>query len=213
MEQVELKTLPREQFGKELTRKIRNNGMVPVVLYGKGIETKSYMVKENELIKCLNTESGTHVIFNLLIDEKKNTAIIHEIDRHPLSRKLRHVDFLHIDMSKELETDIDVRLVGVAPGVKQGGELLQRVKKVTIKCLPDYLPKHFEVDISDLNLGGSMRISDIVMPNIKIVRPPAETVVATVDKPKGMETDAEVAAAAAAAGAAAAASSAASEKK
>lgn len=199
MEQVELKSVTRDRFGKEETKKYRDQGMIPVVLYSKGKETQHILVKETDLLKCLNTESGAHVIFNLSINDKvSDTAIIQELDRHPVSRRIRHLDFLHIDLSKEIETEIDIRLVGTAPGVKQGGEMMQRIKKIKIKCLPDNLPKHFDVDITTLEMGAILRIVDIQQPNIVITHPVAETVIVTIEKPKGMDETEEGAAAAAA---------------
>lgn len=187
MDQVELKTTGREELGKEASKRYRNEGLIPAVVYAKGNDNKNLLVKESDLIKSLNTDSKRHAIFNLEIDSKKTTAMIQDIDVHPVKGLIRHVDFKYINMKEEIEIEIDVKLQGVAKGAKMGGVFRHQLKKVVVKCLPANLPNHLNVDVSDIDMGEKLRVKDIQLDNVSIIYPNGEKIIAKVDKPRGKQ--------------------------
>lgn len=184
MDQVALKTEKREEFGKEAAKRYRTEGLVPAVIYGKGQENVSFTIKENELIKCLNTEAKRHVIFNLDLGGNTVNALIKDVSKHAVTSKIRHVDFIYVDMNKEIETEVEVRLVGVSPGVKAGGALRQSIKKVKVQCMPNDIPQYCDVDISKLEAGSFIRISDVVQEKARITYPHESQIIVRVNKPR-----------------------------
>lgn len=185
MNQVELKTVAREELGKEASKRYRNEGLIPAVIYAKGKENKNLLVKESELIRCLNTDSKRHAIFNLEIDGTKTTAMIQDIDVHPVKGLIRHVDYKFISMKEEIEIEIDIKLLGVSKGAKMGGIFRHQLKKATVKCLPENLPNHLNVDVSNIDIGEKLRIKDVKIDNVEIIYPNEEKIIAKVDKPRG----------------------------
>jgi large subunit ribosomal protein L25 len=189
MQEVSLKTEARSEFGKEAAKRYRDKKLIPVEFYSKGKENKHLLVKENELLKCLNTESRKHVIFHLDVEGKKDTSIIQDIDVHAVNGKIRHVDFMHIDMDKEYTVEIDVKLIGTSLGVKAGGNLSHQLKKCKIRCKPTFIPQHYNVDISKLEIGDNIRVGDMENENLEVVYPDSNRIIASVIKPRGIKDE------------------------
>lgn len=197
MKKVELIGTKRETKGSANASRQRRAQSIPCVLYG-GKETLHFSADEKALGKIVHTPEVYRI--ELDIDGNKHTALLHEKQFHPVSDKLLHVDFLEMNDSKEARVDLSVKLIGQAAGVRKGGKLSQNMRKLRVKGLPTALPEHLEVDINALELGHSIRVSDLKFEGLTLVEKPTDVVVTV----KAVKKEAEAAPGAApAAGAAA----------
>lgn len=188
MEKVSLAATTRDVFGRK-TNKGRKSGLVPAVIYGRGIETKSLWVKDLELARLIK-QSGESTMISLSIDGKDNrNVIIYDIQEDPLRGNYRHIDFFQVRMDEEIETEVELAYVGESPAVKElGGVLVKSINSVEVQCLPADLPSEIEVDISALKtFEDYIYIKDLkISPKVKIDLDP-ETVVALVTPPRSEE--------------------------
>lgn len=165
MKKVDLTVQERESYGSPESRRLRKTGMIPGVLYGSG-DSKPLSVDEKELRKVLSSSRG-NVIISLSFEGKKkeHPAILKEYQPDPVGTGLLHVDFLEIRMDQPIEAHVVLDLVGTPAGVQEGGILDQNVREVTVHCLPADMPEVIEFDVTELNIGDSIRISDLVAPD------------------------------------------------
>lgn len=182
MEQVKLEVQTRKNTGKESNKKLRAEGLVPAVIYGKDGKAASLQVKSKDIVKALNTEAGRNVILNLEVKNNGNgenlLAMVSEIQKDIFQRNIIHVDFLKISLDEKITTKIRIILTGEAPGVKEGGVLDHLLWEVEIETLPLQIPESIEVDISGLKIGNSIHVSDITPPEgVTILEEPTEMVV------------------------------------
>ncbi|NLM96043.1 MAG: 50S ribosomal protein L25/general stress protein Ctc [Halanaerobiaceae bacterium] len=180
MEKYHLKVEKREATGKGAARKLRASGLVPGVVYGKNIEAKPVIVNPQDLAN----KFSSNIIFDLEIaGEDKLTAMIKEVKKDPITGVIEHIDFLHITMDEKIVVTVPLVLVGDAPGVKAGGVLQQLLREIEVQCLPLDIPENIEVDISGLEIGSSISVSDIETGDkLEVVTAPEE-VIATVTVP------------------------------
>jgi large subunit ribosomal protein L25 len=178
--QLELSAKKRDQFGKQSAKQIRTQGLVPAIYYGKGIENIALTVDHFKLDRSLRTEAGMNAIINLDIEGNKQVTIVHEIEEDPLTGKILHVDFMHIDVKQKIKADVPVKIIGTAPGVKKGGILAVHLHHISIKCLPLEIPGHFDIDVSALeDIGSAAYVKEIKVPaNVEILTRLDEAVVA-----------------------------------
>lgn len=139
---------------------LRNQGDVPGIVYGYQAETTPLTVSEIDLIKTLR-ESGRNGVINLELDGKTFNVVLNDYQMDALKGNFKHVDFLAINMSDELEVAAAVHTVGEAPGEKEGGIVNQPNREVNIKVKPSEIPDAIEVDISNLEIGDSLSVADI----------------------------------------------------
>jgi large subunit ribosomal protein L25 len=210
MEKIELEAKKRIEFGKKLG-KLRDQGLIPAIVYGKKIQALSIAVDKKSFVKnILLSEAGMNAIVTLKIaDEKgKGLAVLtHEVQRDPLTDDILHVDFRHILMDEAIKTRVPVELTGLPIGVKDdGGVLVHGLREVEVKCLPTDIPDKFVIDVSALKINDSLHVSDLTkVSKVEILTNPSE-MVANCSPPTKEEvvaapvpTPEEVAAAAAAA--------------
>ena len=191
MVEVKLKAYPRDEWGKQAAKRFRKNGMIPAVIYGHKEETSCICVDASEFTRMLRREKGDNVIVNLLSDAKHaKKTIIREVQRNPVTSEIIHVDFQHLIPTETIEIDVPIVLVGTAAGVKEGGLLEHIVRKISVKCLPKNIPSHLELDVSGLQIGESVHVSDLTLKDVEILDRPEEAVV-TVIMPRGYEEVAE----------------------
>ena len=168
MAQFTLSARVRDKKGKGVARKIRASEQVPAVFYGPGVEPRMLVLDYPELQKLLKTTTGENVILDLEIesDGKSDTkkVMLKELQMDPLKDIYLHVDFYEISMDKEITIDIPIRLVNIPAGVEEGGILQHVVREMTISGLPDKLLEDIEVDVSLLNIGDSIHIGDMSLP-------------------------------------------------
>ena len=188
MEKVTLAVKPRKELGKK-THKIKREGFVPAVVYGRGIESCNLWVYNLDL-KRLLTRSGESVIIDLAIENEENRSVlIHEIQKNPVSDKNIHVDFFHVRMDEKITTEVEIVLTGESSMVKeQGGVLVKNLDKVSIKCLPGDLPSMLLGDISKIKtFEDHLCVKDLNIPKGVEVDADIETVVASVSPPRTEE--------------------------
>jgi large subunit ribosomal protein L25 len=188
MEEIILKAESRKELGKKVNVG-RKSGMIPAVLYGKGVGNESLWIKALDLQRLLK-KSGESVIINLEIEAgKKYSVLINEMQESPVSGNYMHVDFYRVNMDEEIETEIELIFTGESKAVKEaGGVLVKSLDKLKIKCLPTDLPSHIDVDISSLNtFDDHIAIKDLkINPAIEI-KVDLETVIASVAPPRSEE--------------------------
>lgn len=188
MEEIILKATARKETGKKVNagRKI---GMIPAVLYGKGVGNDNLWIKALDLKRLLK-KSGESVIINLEVaDGKKYSVLINELQENPVSEDFIHVDFYRVKMDEEIETEIELIFVGESKAVKEaGGVLVKSLDKLKIKCLPKDLPSHIDVDISSLNnFDDHIAIKDLKINPAVEIKIDVDTVVASVAPPRSEE--------------------------
>jgi len=192
MDFVELKANLREERGKELNKKLRNTGMVPGIVYKKGEETLSLKIDSKSLSKALHTEAGENVIIKLFIEgdkkKKERIVLIKELQRDPVKDKLVHVDLNEISLTETLKVKVPIMAKGEAVGVKQESGVLQHIMwEAEVECLPTNIPDKIEVDVTNLKIGGTLSIKDILPPEgVKILGDP-ESIVFSVEHVKTIE--------------------------
>jgi large subunit ribosomal protein L25 len=169
MIQTNLKVKLRTERGKKsIVRKLRKDGYVPGICYGALKESVPVYVSAKELKDALSTEAKEHVLIKLNADKgselNAKTAILKDIVRHPLKRNYIHADFQILDMKKPIKVSVGVKLLGRAAGVAVGGILDQVRREVEVKCLPTKIPEHLDVDMSELEIGDSLHVRDIEIP-------------------------------------------------
>lgn len=193
MEQVKIKVQKRDERGKKIAKKLRKEEMIPAVVYRKGEETISISVPEKDFIHALHTAAGENVIIALEIDkaDKKSqnkTAIIKEIQNHPLKDSILHIDFQEISLTETITVKVPIETKGEAVGVKRDGGVLEHMLwDLEIECLPMDIPQKIEVDIEKLEIGNEIQVKDVILPpNIKVLNNP-EAIVISVGAPMAEE--------------------------
>ncbi len=173
MKQVSLSGSPRENVGKKDAKKHRREGNVPCVLYG-GKEQIHFIIPEPDLKKVIFTPDT--FIINLNVDGKEYHAILQDIQYHPVSDIILHIDFLQIFDEKPVIVSVPLRFSGTAQGILKGGRMVRKYRKVRIKGLIKDLPDEIMVDISDLDIGDSIKISALERDNLEFLDVPTSIV-------------------------------------
>ena len=175
MKSITIKGSQRESVGKVSTKALRNAGKVPCVLYGG---EKPLHFSANELaFKNLVYTPNAHTAVIELEDGKKFEAVLQDIQFHPETDKILHIDFYQLFKDRPVTMNIPVRLEGNSPGVRNGGRLLFRKRKLSVKALPDLLPDFITVDISKLKIGGTISVETLLTDDYTIMHPDNTSVV------------------------------------
>lgn len=175
MKTAQLSGSLRANVGKKDAKALRNEGLVPCVLYGQGEQTH-FAVKRVPLEKLVFSPDVYQI--ELDIDGKKAKAIIRELQQHPTKDTVQHIDFLELNDAKEVRVKLPVRLSGSSRGVREGGKLMQVFRHMQCQGLPSALPEEINIDISPMSIGQSFRVSNIEIPGVKILDPANAVVVA-----------------------------------
>lgn len=147
----------------ETAKETRATGAIPGVVYGKDVPSTSIVVNSSEFTR-LYREVGQNHVFTLKVEKKDHPVLVHELQKHPVTGKALHVDFLTVDMKAKVHVKIPVRLVGNSQAVLEGGQLHQVLDAVDVKCLPADIVDAFELDISALDhIGKVLHVSDLVV--------------------------------------------------
>lgn len=191
MTSVEIQGNKRTVLGKKGSKLDRAAGNIPAVLYG-GNEVIHFSVKPSNVKSMIYT--ADFKIANLEIDGKKYKAILKSLQQNPITDEVTHIDFLRIIEGTPIKVDLPVRFKGASPGVKVGGKLIQQLRKVKVKTLPEYLVDELNADISKLELGQSLRIKDIMLPEGVMVMSNPATPIALIEIPRALKAAAAAAA-------------------
>lgn len=194
MKSITINGSSREVLGKKSTKQLRKQDMVPCVLYGEG-EAIHFSAKEIDFSKLVYTPNA-HTV-KIILEKKELDAIIHDIQFHPLSDKILHVDFYQLKENKEVSMEIPVKIEGSAPGVLiSGGVLILNQRKLKVKALPKNLPDYITADISKLELGDKLYSSELKDEKYEFLHPDNTVVcqvkVARTSLKEIEETEAEV---------------------
>lgn len=158
----------REALGKKSSKALRVNGLVPCVLYGTEAPVHFYSVQKD--FKGLVYTPDVQIV-ELNIDGKKCQALMQDIQFHPVTDEILHIDFLRIKEDKPVKVSIPIEVKGFAKGIKAGGKLQLQVRKLTISALPKDLPDRIEIDVTELDVNQSIRVGDIKDTNITFLNP------------------------------------------
>jgi len=174
MKSIAISGSPRENVGKRDAKELRYEGKVPAVLYGGPTQTH-FSVSAADLKPVIYTPV-VHFI-DITVAGVKSQAIIKDIQFHPLTEQILHVDFLLLDEKKPITIEIPIRLTGTSPGVKMGGKLVQKLRKLRIKALPKDHLDDIEVSIEGLEVGKAVRVSDLKFDKLTITNAKEDTIV------------------------------------
>lgn len=178
-----LKVQKRDATGKKATNALRREGLIPGVIYSKEVEATPIAIDQKDLVAAFH--SGAKVV-NLKIGRKKRPAIYREIQHHPVTEEILHVDFLGIVEGQAVDTRVAIHLIGEPKGVTDEGGILEQVMwDAAITTIPSKIPDSLEVDVTELGIGDSIQIADLKFEDIEIQESP-ERAVATVVHPTRM---------------------------
>jgi large subunit ribosomal protein L25 len=222
MEIIKLSATPRPDCGKSPSSRLRRTGQIPAVCYGKGLAAFSVAVGPKELLQVLKSPHGKNSVIELNVkDAQSYTVMVRDYGYHPISRELLHADFLQVKLDQPVDVEVPVRCVGKSKGSVAGGILQQIFRNLPVRSLPEKIPVDIEIDISELDLGDTIKAGQVKLPEgVKVRLPEEQTVIVIAIPEKGEEVAATpgapgapaAAAAAPAAGAKAAAPAAAGAK-
>jgi large subunit ribosomal protein L25 len=185
-ERTKLIVAQRESLGSAEVRRMRRQGLIPGVLYGNG-EPVAITIAERELRRALTGGGGLHAILDVEIDGKGETraSILKEYQVDPVRGGVTHVDLHEVRLDKAISASVSVQLLGGedAPGVREGGVLSQPLREVTVEALPLEVPEHLDLDVSGMDIGATLRISDLAVPDGVTFLDDPEMVVATITAP------------------------------
>jgi len=185
METITLTVEPRQTFGKGESGRTRRNGRVPGVFYGPGKQATSLSFDAREFHSKFAGLEGSHLI--QLASSHPNLqdkiAILREVQRHPLSSDLIHIDLYEVDVNKPLKVTVPLHFLGKAEGVTAGGILQSLMREISVECLPRDIPEFIDIDVSHLKIHDSVHISEIALPSgIQVVFDTDEAVVTVVSQ-------------------------------
>ncbi len=157
---VQLKAKKREDLQKSNTKKIRQSGRIPAVVYGNNKQSNTISVDSIELLKTVRDE-GRNAIISLDVEGKSVDVMLHDYQIEPIRDELVHADFYVVNMSQEMDVEVTVRLEGEAQGSKEGGVLQQPLYALAVRAKPADIPEEIMIDVSDLQIGDSIMVSDL----------------------------------------------------
>lgn len=195
MQVVNIKAETRTALGKKGAKATRKEGRIPCVLYG-GDEVIHFSTTQNEVRHLIYTPDFK--IAEVEVDGKPFRCIVKEKQYHPVTDSILHLDFLRLEDGRPIKVQVPIRFKGTSPGVKSGGKLIQNVRNVTIKALPENIIDEVTVDISKLDLGQSIRIRDIQVGEGLEITNAQGIPIATIEIPRALRSAQQAAAAAAA---------------
>jgi len=198
---LEVSARDADQVGSRRVRRLRKEGLIPGVLYGKG-HARAIVVKERALRTALTGPSGLHAIVDVVIEGQKTPhhAVLKQYQQHPIRGTLTHVDFHEVRLDQPIQSVVAVHLIGESPGANEGGVVQQVSRELHVESLPTQIPEHIDADISSLELNGTLRLEELpAIEGVTYLDDP-ETVLATCVIPRAAieleEADAEAAEAA-----------------
>ncbi len=186
MAHVVLAAQKRTQFGNGPTRRLRRQGLIPGVVYEPGKPSLAFSLPERELRRVL--AEGRSAVIDLTVEgDHARPVLLKDAQLDPVRGAVLHVDFQEVDLTQEVEAPVQILLVGSSVGVRDGGVLDQPLREVVVRALPETLPDHLELDVSELTVGDSVTVAGIAAPEGVEIVSDLETVVASVIAPTVVE--------------------------
>jgi large subunit ribosomal protein L25 len=185
-ERIKLTVAHRETLGSPESRRLRKQGLVPGVLYGRD-EPISICVDARELRRALTTSAGLHAILDVQVDGKgsSHASILKDYQVDKVRGHVTHVDLQEVRLDQPIHAAVAVHLVGAedSPGVREGGVLSQPARELNVEALPLEVPEHIDIDVTSLELNGTLRVADVTAPEGATLLDDPETVIATITAP------------------------------
>ena len=184
--EANLKATVRESIGSGESRRLRNDGLLPAVVYGLGMEPVSIALSAREFTNALKTEAGSNVILNLEVGKNKYTTLAREIQRHPYKNEFLHIDLIQIDLTQKVEANVQINFLGTPVGVKDEGGLVQTINStITVSTLPSSIPSSLDLDISELNVGENATALDVKLPEgVELASEDDDSILVTITLPR-----------------------------
>ena len=186
-DRLKLEVREREDLGSRRTRRLRSQGLIPGVLYGKD-HARAISVPERALRTAMTGASGLHAILDVVIEGQSTVhpSILAEYQQDPIRGTISHIDLREVRLDQPIHATVAIQLVGDPAGVKVGGMLSLVSREVHVEALPADVPEHIEVDVSHMEVGDVLRLSDVAaIDKVTLLDDPQETVIATVSVPRG----------------------------
>jgi large subunit ribosomal protein L25 len=201
MDFVTLHAEPRPQKGKTPANRIRRQGKIPAVAYGKTLTSTPIAVDPNQLLKILQGPAGLNTVMKLGLDGQQNLLVmVREVTHHPVTRRFLHADFIQVKLEEDVDIEVPFNLTGKALGVVAGGVLHQVYRKLPLRTRPNAIPQNVTADIAHLELGHTLKVQDLKLPEgVRVRFPQDHTIVAVVAPEKDRSAEEAVAAPGAAA--------------
>ena len=178
----------RDATGKGVARKLRAAGRIPAVVYGKGVESKAISIDPSALQRVLQSGgAGMNTLIELSVEGTTRTVLVKELQREPVRGRPVHTDFYLVDLEKKVEVSVPIHLVGRPQGVELGGILDHPLREIELECLPLAIPESVNVDVSELDVGQSVHVRDLELPEGSSVRTDVNLAVASVIAPVVVE--------------------------
>ncbi len=196
MERVDISAWPRTELGKGPSGRLRKEGLIPATLYGPGVkENLSLQLKNRDVEKVIHAGQGGNVIINLNVEGVKapTTVMFKKLDRHPVKDTIEHIDLIGVLMDKTVVVDVPLHITGKCKGVFLGGILQHELRSIHVECLPDSIPTAIDVDVTDLDIGESVHVSDLKLPENISVTTDESLTVAIVAAPRVEKVEEEAA--------------------
>jgi large subunit ribosomal protein L25 len=166
MSELTIEVQKREKTGKGPNRRARSGGLIPAVVYGGGKDSVAIEIDRKSMLDLMKKAGSENPIYLLKLSGSERHAMIREMQVHPLSRQVLHIDFQRVMMDQKIRVQVPVELVGVAYGVKtQGGVLDFVTREVQVECLPGDIPKQIELDVTELHVGQHAEASGLKLPS------------------------------------------------
>lgn len=164
MDSISIKAEARSDFGKGWARKLRRQARIPATIYRDGNQPTHVSFDERELVLLYRKANNPNLVLGIDVDGETITAILKDSQRHPVSRRVQHVDFYQVIDGVEVTVEVPVRTVGRAAGATLGGQLRMLRRTVTLRCKPEHIPAVIEIDITPLNIDDFVRASELQAP-------------------------------------------------
>jgi large subunit ribosomal protein L25 len=188
MEIVKLSATKRADQGKGPSRRLRNEGKIPAIAYGKKLAATQLAVSPKELKVVLSSRHGRNSVLELDLEGAATiTAMVRDYSHHPVSREILHADFLQVDLDQPVDVVVPFRLEGKAKGIVLGGVLTQVFRSLPVRCKPTQIPAEIVADVTDLGLGDALKTSQLKLTEGVSVRLAADQTVASVVAPEKVE--------------------------
>lgn len=185
MDIIKVEASVRNDSGKGPAKRLRREGQIPAVAYGKDLKALPVAVSPKALTEILKSQLGQNTVVELGIgSDKKVTAMLRDFTVHPITRELLHADFVAIKLDQPVDVEVPFECRGKPAGVVLGGILRQVYRRLPVRCLPEKIPTVIETDVSHLNLGDHVKVSELKLPDGVTVRLPADQTIAGVVAPE-----------------------------
>jgi large subunit ribosomal protein L25 len=184
---LEVSTRGADQLGSRNVRRLRSKGLIPGVLYGKQSGSFAFVVGERHLRAALSGSSGVHTVVDVVLEGNTRSAVVKDFQRHPVRGTLTHIDFHEVRLDVAIQATVHLVLIGESPGARQGGVVQPVAREVRIEALPTAIPEHIEVSVDTLELGGTLRLAEAIVPAGVTILDDLETPVASCAAPRAMD--------------------------